>query len=126
MHDGEKANMLNKSSEKHPIGKIHIGDLGYTNHYIDDVVGKIEVLSSGKTIEHVAETSIGVVLIPVRLMAFSLRMVSHFLKLVFSSEITIWKGSRVTSTPLTLRVLPGDLGSKRASRISKGSSRGGG
>ncbi|GJW43092.1 reverse transcriptase domain-containing protein [Tanacetum coccineum] len=60
MHEGEKANMLNKSSEKHPIGKIHIGDLGYTNHSIDDVVGKIEVLSSGKTIEHVAETSIGV------------------------------------------------------------------
>ncbi|GKC97192.1 hypothetical protein Tco_1167467, partial [Tanacetum coccineum] len=46
-------NMLNKSSEKHPIGKSHIGALGHTNHSIDDVVGKIEVLSSGKIVEHV-------------------------------------------------------------------------
>nr|GEY26673.1 hypothetical protein [Tanacetum cinerariifolium] len=57
------ANMLNKSSEKHPVGKSHIGALGYTNHSIDDVVGKIEVLSNGKIVEHVAETSIGVVLV---------------------------------------------------------------
>nr|GEW69083.1 hypothetical protein [Tanacetum cinerariifolium] len=58
------ANMINKSSEKHPIGKCHIDDLGYTNHSFDNVVGKIEVLSSGKTLEHVAEISIGVVLVP--------------------------------------------------------------
>ncbi|GJS96338.1 hypothetical protein Tco_0803306 [Tanacetum coccineum] len=43
MHEG-------KRREYDPIGKSHIG---YTNHSIDDVVGKIEVLSSGKTVEHV-------------------------------------------------------------------------
>ncbi|GKC06407.1 hypothetical protein Tco_0998017 [Tanacetum coccineum] len=43
MHEGERR-------EYDPIGKSHIG---YTNHSIDDVVGKIEVLSSGKTVEHV-------------------------------------------------------------------------
>ncbi|GJS50727.1 hypothetical protein Tco_0624089 [Tanacetum coccineum] len=57
------AGMFNKSSEKHPIRKSHIGALGYTSHSIDDVVGKIEVLSSGKTVEHVAETNIGVILV---------------------------------------------------------------
>ncbi|GJS23541.1 hypothetical protein Tco_0452173 [Tanacetum coccineum] len=64
MHRVRHANMLNKSSKKHPIGKSHIDTLGYTNHSIDDVVDKIEVFSSGKTVEHVAETSIRVVLVP--------------------------------------------------------------
>nr|GEY21087.1 hypothetical protein [Tanacetum cinerariifolium] len=64
--------MLNKSSEKHPIGKTHIGDIGYTNHSIDNVVDKIEVLSNGKTVEHAAETSIEVVLVP-----YDLYLVDH-------------------------------------------------
>ncbi|GJU50712.1 hypothetical protein Tco_1220267 [Tanacetum coccineum] len=57
------ANMLKKSSEKHSKGKSHNDALGHTNHSIGDVVGKIKVLSSGKTVEHVAETSIGMLII---------------------------------------------------------------
>ncbi|GKB93601.1 hypothetical protein Tco_0979738 [Tanacetum coccineum] len=57
------ANILNKSSEKHSIGKSHIGALGHTNHSIDHVVGKIEVFPISKAVEHVAETSIGMVII---------------------------------------------------------------
>nr|GEW41899.1 hypothetical protein [Tanacetum cinerariifolium] len=57
------ADMFNKSSEKHSTWKSHIGAPGHTNHSIDDVVGKIEMLSSGKTVEHVAKTSIRMVLV---------------------------------------------------------------
>ncbi|GJT22050.1 hypothetical protein Tco_0891987 [Tanacetum coccineum] len=57
------ANMLKKSSEKHSTGKSHIGNLGHTYHYIGNVVGKIKVFSNGKTLDHVAEISIGMVLV---------------------------------------------------------------
>ncbi|GJR40762.1 hypothetical protein Tco_1216446 [Tanacetum coccineum] len=57
------ANILKKLSEEHPIGKSHIDALGHTYHSFGNVVGKIKGFSSGKTIDHVEETSIRVVLI---------------------------------------------------------------
>ncbi|GKA74899.1 hypothetical protein Tco_0781277 [Tanacetum coccineum] len=56
-------NILKKSSEKHSIGKCHIGALGHTCHSFGNVVGKIKGFSNGKTVDHVPETSIGMVLV---------------------------------------------------------------
>ncbi|GJW13977.1 hypothetical protein Tco_0018110 [Tanacetum coccineum] len=57
------ANMLKKSSEKHSTGKSHIGTFGHTYHSFGNVGCKIKVFSNGKTVDHVVEISIGMVLV---------------------------------------------------------------
>ncbi|GJZ34046.1 hypothetical protein Tco_0579482 [Tanacetum coccineum] len=55
--------MLKKQSDKHSIGKCHIGTLGHTYHSVGDVLGKVEVFSNGEAVEHVAQTRIRMVLV---------------------------------------------------------------
>ncbi|GJV37258.1 hypothetical protein Tco_1409735, partial [Tanacetum coccineum] len=57
------ANMFKEASEKHSIRKSHIGTLGHTYHPFGNVVGKIKGFSNGETVDHVAETSIRMVLV---------------------------------------------------------------
>nr|GEX40233.1 hypothetical protein [Tanacetum cinerariifolium] len=41
-------------SEKHSVGKSHIGTLDHTHHSVGDVVGEVEEFFNGEAIEHVA------------------------------------------------------------------------
>ncbi|GJR03915.1 hypothetical protein Tco_0526899 [Tanacetum coccineum] len=56
-------NMRKDPSEKHSVGKCHIGTLGHTYHSVSDVVGKVEVFSNGEAVEHVAQTRVRMVLV---------------------------------------------------------------
>nr|GEV12541.1 hypothetical protein [Tanacetum cinerariifolium] len=56
-------NMLKKPSEKHSVGKCHIGTLGYTYHSVGDVVGKVEVFSDNEAVKHVAQARVRMVLV---------------------------------------------------------------
>nr|GEX08796.1 hypothetical protein [Tanacetum cinerariifolium] len=81
--------MLKKSSEKHSIRKSHINALGHTYHSIGNVVGKIKVFSNGKTIDHLAETSIGMVLISREAYSVFTKDDFPFFKIGFNSDMTI-------------------------------------
>nr|GEX32414.1 hypothetical protein [Tanacetum cinerariifolium] len=53
-------NIFKESSEKHSIGKSHVGTFGHTYHSVDDVVGKVEIFHrtkhrGSKTIFHEVE-----------------------------------------------------------------------
>ncbi|GJU44783.1 hypothetical protein Tco_1202049 [Tanacetum coccineum] len=43
--------------------KCHIGTLGHTHHSVGDVVGKVEGFSNGEAVEHVAQTTVRMVLV---------------------------------------------------------------
>ncbi|GJY72705.1 hypothetical protein Tco_0476408 [Tanacetum coccineum] len=60
---GEGDRMTLKPSEKHFVGKCYIGTLGHTHHSVGDVVGKVERFSNGEAVEHVAQTSVRMVLV---------------------------------------------------------------
>nr|GEV75771.1 hypothetical protein [Tanacetum cinerariifolium] len=49
-------------SVKHSIWKCHLGTIGHTRHLVDDVVGKVKGFFNGEAIEHIAQTSILMVL----------------------------------------------------------------
>ncbi|GJR91677.1 hypothetical protein Tco_0215688 [Tanacetum coccineum] len=56
-------NMLKEASEKHSIRQCHVGTLSNTYHPFTNVVGKIKGFSNDEAVDHVAETSIGMILV---------------------------------------------------------------
>nr|GEV21942.1 hypothetical protein [Tanacetum cinerariifolium] len=47
-YDDQGMRYEEEPSEKHSVGKCHIGTLGHTYHSVGDVVGKVEVFSNGE------------------------------------------------------------------------------
>ncbi|GKB47739.1 hypothetical protein Tco_0898492 [Tanacetum coccineum] len=79
-------NMLKEPSEKHSIGKCHIGILGHAYHSVDDVVGKVEVFSNGEAVKHVAQTRVRMVLVSSETYSISTQDDFPFLEIDFQLE----------------------------------------